>query len=77
MLTAIESIPKLCTEVGVECKILVNTVYRRMQHSQDEKLVHVSNMINNDGKKYFLCKSKISSTHAIFDNKLTVNIIYS
>jgi len=77
ILTAIESIPKPCTEVSVEYKIPIDTVYRRMQHLRDEKLVHVSDMINNDGKKYFLYKSKISSTHATFDNKLTVTIIYS
>ncbi len=73
----IKDIPKSCTEVSAECKIPISTVYRRMQHLQDRKLVHVSGMISSDGKKYFLYKSKIKSINVLFDDELTVNALYS
>jgi len=77
ILRNIRDVPKSCMEISVGCKIPISTVYRRMQHLQDQKLVHTSGTISSDGKKYFLYKSKIRSIHALFDDKLAVNIIYS
>ena len=77
ILRNIRDVPKSCMEISVGCKIPISTVYRRMQHLQDQKLVHTSGTISSDGKKYFLYKNKIRSIHALFDDKLAVNIIYS
>jgi len=77
ILRNIRDVPKSCMEISVGCKIPISTVYRRMQHLQDQKLVHTSGTISSEGKKYFLYKSKIRSIHALFDDKLAVNIIYS
>ena len=77
ILKNIKNIPKSCMEISAECKIPISTVYRRIQQLQDQNLVHVSGTISDDGKKFFLYKSKIKSLSASFNDKLTVNITYS
>jgi len=77
ILRNIRDVPKSCMEISVECKIPISTVYRRMQYLQDQRLIQTSGTISSEGKKYFLYKSKIRSMHALFDDELIVNIIYS
>lgn len=76
ILRNIRDIPKSCMEISAECKIPISTVYRRMQYLQDQRLVQTSGTISSEGRKYFLYKSKIRSIHALFDDKLDVDIIY-
>lgn len=64
-------------EISTEHRIPISTVYRRLQHLHDQKLIQTSDAINDDGKKYFLYKSKIRSIEVQFDKELTVKIIYN
>ena len=56
--------PKPVTEITAETKIPVSTVYRRIQALQDAKMVKISGSISEDGKKFFLYKSKFSAFSA-------------
>lgn len=51
--------PKSAMEITTETKTPISTVYRRIQTLHDNKLIHTSGMITEDGKKLFLYKSKI------------------
>ena len=51
--------PKSVTEISAETKIPISTIYRRIQTLHDNRLLHISGMISDDGKKLFLYKSKI------------------
>ena len=53
--------PKSAMEISNEKSIPISTVYRRLQTLYDAKLLAISGSINQDGKKYFLYKSKIKS----------------
>ena len=53
--------PKSAIELSHEEQIPISTVYRRLQTLYDAKLVAISGSINEDGKKYFLYKSRIKS----------------
>ncbi|MGH1568805.1 MAG: ArsR family transcriptional regulator [Nitrosopumilus sp.] len=53
--------PKSAMEISGEKKIPISTVYRRLQTLFDAKLLAISGSINQDGKKYFLYKSKVKS----------------
>ncbi|MHA7646769.1 ArsR family transcriptional regulator [Nitrosopumilus sp. S4] len=53
--------PKSAMEISSEKKIPISTVYRRLQTLYDAKLVRISGSISEDGKKYFLYKSKVKS----------------
>ena len=53
--------PKSAMEISGEKKIPISTVYRRLQTLYDAKLLAISGSINQDGKKYFLYKSKVKS----------------
>ena len=53
--------PKSAMEISSEKKIPISTVYRRLQTLFDAKLLAISGSINQDGKKYFLYKSKVKS----------------
>lgn len=77
ILQSIKYAPKSCMEISAECRIPISTVYRRTQYLHDQKLVHTSGSISDDGKKYFLYKSRVKSVETQFDEKLTVKIIYS
>lgn len=70
--------PKSAIEITNETKIPISTVYRRLQTLHDNKLLRTSGMINEDGKKLFLYKSKIKGISSTFENgqtdvKLTFN----
>jgi predicted transcriptional regulator len=53
--------PKSAMEISSECKIPISTVYRRLQNLHDNKLLGISGSISDDGKKYFLYRSKVKS----------------
>lgn len=68
--------PKSAIELSAECKIPISTAYRRVQELHDNKLLGISGSINDNGKKYFLYKSKIKSIMACFnDGSLEIEII--
>jgi len=53
--------PKSAMELSGDKKIPISTVYRRLQTLYDAKLLAISGSINEDGKKYFLYKSRVKS----------------
>jgi hypothetical protein len=59
--------PKSAIEISTETKIPISTVYRRLQTLHDNKLLGISGSISEDGKKYFLYKSKIKSIYTSFN----------
>ncbi len=67
--------PKSALEISRETKISISTVYRKLQHLSDLKLLKVSGQINQDGKKFFFYQSKIRNVSAFFeDGSLTVKV---
>ena len=76
ILKAVMDKPKSATEISFETKTPISTVYRRIQVLYDKKLLRTSGMINEDGKKLFLYKSKIRGIKSIFkDGKIEVELI--
>ncbi len=68
--------PKSAIELSAECKIPISTAYRRVQELHDNKLLGISGSINDDGKKYFLYKSKIKSIMTCFNGgSLEIEIV--
>lgn len=59
--------PKSAMEISAETKIPISTVYRRLQTLHDNKLLGISGSISDDGKKYFLYKSKVKSISTVFN----------
>ena len=59
--------PKSAMEISAETKIPISTVYRRLQTLHDNKLLGISGSISDDGKKYFLYKSKIKAIGTSFN----------
>ena len=53
--------PKSAMEISAESKIPISTVYRRLQTLHDNKLLGISGSISDDGKKYFLYRSKVQA----------------
>lgn len=51
--------PKSAMKIANETKIPISTVYRRLQDLTDNRLLRISGIINDEGKKYFLYKSKV------------------
>lgn len=51
--------PKSAMKIANETKIPISTVYRRLQNLTDNRLLRISGTINDEGKKYFLYKSKV------------------
>jgi predicted transcriptional regulator len=69
--TIIESImnkPKSVVEITAETGIPVSTVYRRIQTLSDNKLLYISGSISEDGKKFFLYKSKVKGIQTQYEN---------
>ena len=67
--------PKSAMELSGDKKIPISTVYRRLQTLYDAKLLAISGSINEDGKKYFLYKSKVKSISIKCDlEETTINI---
>ncbi len=69
-------IPKSAMEISAESKIPISTVYRRLQTLHDNKLLGISGSISDDGKKYFLYRSKVKGISSSFHgNNIEVQII--
>ena len=58
--------PKSAMEIASDAKIPISTVYRRLQNLHDNKLLAISGQISDDGKKFFLYKSKVRSVSASY-----------
>jgi predicted transcriptional regulator len=58
--------PKSAMEISAESKIPISTVYRRLQTLHDNKLLGISGSISDDGKKYFLYRSKVKAIASSF-----------
>ena len=70
--------PKSVTELAAETKIPISTIYRRTQALHDNKLLHISGMISDDGKKFFLYKSKIKGFKSRYDEgKIEVELEFN
>ena len=68
--------PKSAMDIAADSKIPISTVYRRLQSLHDNKLVAISGMISDDGKKFFLYRSKIRSLCASFTgNYIEIEIV--
>ncbi len=61
ILTATMEKSKSATEITADTGIPISTIYRRLQTLHDNKLVRISGSISEDGKKYFLYKSKVKA----------------
>jgi len=60
--------PKSVMDISNDCGISLSTSYRRVLSLHDSKILRITGSINNDGKKYFLYKSKIKSIVTYFNN---------
>lgn len=68
--------PKSAIDLSNDCGIPISTAYRRVQVLHKHKLLGISGSINEDGKKYFLYKSKVKSIMTCFNNgSLEVEIV--
>ena len=68
--------PKSAMEIAADAKIPISTVYRRLQILHDNKVVAISGMISDDGKKFFLYKSKVRSVSASYTgNYVEVQVV--
>jgi len=66
---------KSAMEISADTKIPISTVYRRLQTLYDNKLVGISGTISDDGKKFFMYKSKIGSMCVCYaDNQVRIEI---
>ena len=76
ILDTIIDVPKSILEISTESQIPLRTVYRKIQALQDSSLLKVSGAMTDDGKKYFLYKSKIRSVIMTYSkNTLLVKVI--
>ena len=66
ILTVIMDKPKSAIEISTETKIPISTIYRRLQFLHDNKLLGISGSISDDGKKYFLYKSRVKAIYSRF-----------
>ena len=62
--------PKTALEISQEKQIPISTVYRRLQALHDAKLLSISGSISDDGKKFFMYKSKVRQVSTSFNNGL-------
>ncbi len=68
--------PKSAIDLTNDCGIPISTTYRRVQMLHRHKLLGISGSISQDGKKYFLYKSKVKSIMTCFNNgSLEVEIV--
>ncbi len=68
--------PKSAMDIAADTKIPISTVYRRLQSLHDGKLVTISGMISDEGKKFFLYRSKIRSLSASYTgNYVEVEVV--
>ncbi len=68
--------PMSAMEIAIESKIPISTIYRRLQTIHDNKLVRITGSISEDGKKYFLYKSKVKRISASCNgNDIEISIV--
>ena len=60
--------PKSAIDLSNECGIPISTAYRRVQRLHAHKLLGISGSISQDGKKYYLYKSKVKSIMTCFNS---------
>ncbi|MDH3824878.1 MAG: helix-turn-helix domain-containing protein [Nitrosopumilus sp.] len=78
ILKAIMDKPKSAMEIAMECKIPISTVYRRIQNLHDSKMLYTSGQISDDGKKFFLYKSKIKEIQTYFNNgEVQIELVFN
>lgn len=58
---------KTVNEISAESKIPISTIYRRIRILTREKLLMISGVIDENGKKAFLYKSKIKTISTFFN----------
>lgn len=77
ILTSIMDKSKSVFEISAECSIPMSTTYRRIHDLEKVGLVHVTgSIIKEDGKKYFLYRSRIKAVRTVFGiGSLDVEII--
>ena len=76
ILVATMDAPKSAMEISAESKIPISTVYRRLQTLHDNKLLGISGSISDDGKKYFLYRSKVKAISSSFNgNYVEIEIV--
>ncbi len=67
ILASIMDKTKSVIEISMECKIPMSTAYRRIHELEENRLVQVmGSTINDDGKRYYLYRSKIKAVRTIF-----------
>ncbi len=75
ILEATMEMPMPAMKISVETGIPISTVYRRLQALHDDKLLRITGSISDDGKKYFLYKSRVRAITSTFDGgRLEVEI---
>ena len=68
--------PKSAMEISAESKIPISTVYRRLQTLHDNKLLRITGSISDDGKKYFLYRSKVkASSSSIKSGSVQIEVV--
>jgi predicted transcriptional regulator len=68
--------PKTALEISAEQSVPISTVYRRLQSLHDAKLLAISGSISDEGKRYFMYKSKIRQISTSFNgNAIDVSIV--
>jgi len=58
---------KTVNKISAETKIPVSTIYRKIRMLNREKLMMISGIIDENGKKTFLYKSKIKTISTFFN----------
>lgn len=58
---------KSVIDISMETRIPISTVYRKVQALADKKLVKVSGIINEEGKKLFLYRARIKTFKSVVD----------
>jgi len=66
---------KSSQEISRIRQIPISSVYRRVQLMHDLGMLKTSGSISEDGKKFFLYKSKIQYVFASYDGELNVKIV--
>jgi len=76
ILNAIMDKPKSSVELNQECQIPISTIYRRIQMLHDAKMLETSGQISQEGKKFFLYKSKVKEIQTHFNcGKVQVELV--
>ncbi|KAF6242196.1 transcriptional regulator [Nitrosopumilus sp. b1] len=71
----IQDKPKSAIEISFECNIPISTAYRRIQFLVDNRIITTTGYISEDGKKFFLYKSKIKGVKCHFqDGSIEVQV---